>query len=288
VRSYSCDDDGYANDGQQLQLRQQRGSSISPERPQRGGYGRGGNTRSRSRSRSADDRQRQRGSSWGGGRSGSRERDAMDEERQTLNRSRSRSRVEADAEEDEMEEGQAEEEFGTSTAGGKGRRRGKAPQTGAPGRTLFVGDLPVYGFASVDLQGLFEGLGLRVETARVMGSQCYGFVEFATPEEAGEALEAVQSGDPVFMLQGRAMRASWARGSMPNWKRGKAVIRPRLPGEDGLTGLEAYEHPTARMARLGPLALPQMLGVRGGAPLGHVPGMLVGADGRGVVTYNDI
>jgi len=185
---------------------------------------------------------------------------------------------------DQVEEGQAEEE---PTAGGMGRRKGKAPQTGAPGRTLFVGDLPVFGFASADLQGLFEGLGLRVESARVMGSQCYGFVEFATAGEAGEALDAVQSGDPVFVLQGRAMRASWARGSMPNWKRGKAVIVQRGPGE-GLAGLEAYEHPTARMVRLGPLAHSQLLGRGAGGVLGYAAEELVAADGRNIVTYEDV
>jgi hypothetical protein len=36
---------------------------------------------------------------------------------------------------------------------------------------------------------------------------------------------------------------------MPGWKQGKAVVS-RLERGQGLEGLEAYEHPTARLVRL--------------------------------------
>lgn len=130
--------------------------------------------------------------------------------------------------------------------GGKQRRQG---QQHAQGRTLFVGDLPPVGFTSTDLEGLFSAFGWNVTSARVMGSQCYGFVEFGTELEAEQALQLCQDKDPGFAVNGAFIRASRAKGSMPRWKQGKAVIE-RHEGGQGLEGLEAYEHPTARLVRL--------------------------------------
>jgi hypothetical protein len=175
------------------------------------------------------------------------------------------------------------------------------------GRTLFVGDLPPMGFSSTDLQDLFGAFGWNVVGARVMGSQCYGFVEFATELEAEQALQLVQDKDPGFAVNGCFIRASRAKGSMPRWKQGKAVLS-KLERGQGLEGLEAYEHPTARMVRLqatasviaasaqgsrdldaapvAPSALPvlpvaaaQLLGGAGAAPAPM---------GRAVVDYGDL
>jgi hypothetical protein len=96
---------------------------------------------------------------------------------------------------------------------------------------------------------MFSGHGWSVLGARVMGSQCYGFVEFEQQSHADEALALVSDGDPRFSVNGGQVRASRARGSMPGWKRGKALLS-RRDSSQGLEGLEAYEHPMARMLRL--------------------------------------
>lgn len=59
--------------------------------------------------------------------------------------------------------------------------------------TLFVGDLPEFGFANDDLTSLFSVYGC-VKKARVMGTQCFGFVEFDTHQQAVAALEAICEG----------------------------------------------------------------------------------------------
>jgi hypothetical protein len=128
-------------------------------------------------------------------------------------------------------------------------RRQQQQQQQEPGATLFVGDLPEMGFGSSDLQGLFEGLGFNVVRARVMGAQCYGFVEFGSADEAEQALEATQGDQSDWQLP-RRIRADWAKGSMPSWQRGKALLRPYEQGGVDLAGLEAYENPVARFYRL--------------------------------------
>jgi hypothetical protein len=140
---------------------------------------------------------------------------------------------------------------GRSSGGPRSRaqQRKQQQQQQSQGRTLFVGDLPPAGFTSTDLQGLFAAYGWDVVNARVMGSQCYGFVEFATELEAEQALQLVQDRDPGFAVNGGFIRASRAKGSMPRWKQGKAVLSRHERGQ-GLEGLEAYEHPTARLVRL--------------------------------------
>jgi hypothetical protein len=138
-----------------------------------------------------------------------------------------------------------------------------------------------------------------------MGSQCYGFVEFEEQSHADEALALVSDGDPRFStVDGGQIRASWARGSMPDWKRGKALLSKR-DSSQGLEGLEAYEHPMARMLRLQAAAVaaqamagviaaelepeegqvPVLHGVRAAAvvrPVGAVAGM------RALVDYGDL
>lgn len=174
--------------------------------------------------------------------------------------------------------------------------------------TLFVGDLPLDGFDEQDLAGLFSAHGWDVASARVMGSQCYGFVTFTHEAEAAEALELVQSGDPSFCLGSSSssgagrIRASWARGEMPAWKRGPAVALPRHVGS-GVQGLEAYEHPTERLLRL--QALAAAAGGSGGSgapllpaaqllpPVASAPGSSSGGDGgaawrRPLLDYGDL
>lgn len=105
------------------------------------------------------------------------------------------------------------------------------------------------GFASDDLRALFSAFGWNIVSARVQGSQCYGFVEFDNRTDAEEALHLIEVRHEGFCVNDTFVRASWAKGSMPDWKRGKAVLSRRDQAQ-GLEGLEAYEHPTARLLRL--------------------------------------
>lgn len=80
----------------------------------------------------------------------------------------------------------------------------------------------------------------KVVGARVMTNQCYGFVEFSTPEEAQEALLAVRAG--AVTLEGRNIRADWAQvsSSIPGGSRVEEVVvgwRSKSgsnPGEHGV------------------------------------------------------
>lgn len=171
------------------------------------------------------------------------------------------------------------------------QRKLQGPQQ-HPARTLFVGDLPPMGFSSTDLADLFGAFGWQVVSARVMGSQCYGFVEFGTELEAEQALQLVQDRDPGFAINGCSIRASRAKGSMPGWKQGKAVVS-RLERGQGLEGLEAYEHPTARLVRLQQAtAAASALAADAAAavvplPAAVLPGVVVAA-ARPVVDYGDL
>lgn len=208
------------------------------------------------------------------------------------------------------EEGEVEGQEGgdpLSSDGGlapRVRARQRKQQQQQQGRTLFVGDLPPMGFSSTDLRDLFGAFGWNVVSARVMGSQCYGFVEFATELEAEQALQLVQDKDPGFAVNGCFLRASRAKGSMPRWKQGKAVLS-KLERGQGLEGLEAYEHPTARMVRLqaaasAVAASTQGIGEGDGAatavaplpvlPVAVAPQLLGAAvpQGRPVIDYGDL
>eukprot|EP00878_Enallax_costatus_P033039 GHUV01036415.1.p1 GENE.GHUV01036415.1~~GHUV01036415.1.p1 ORF type:complete len:382 (+),score=90.65 GHUV01036415.1:958-2103(+) len=133
---------------------------------------------------------------------------------------------------------------------GKGHQRPSSRQGNKQRNpTLFIGDLPPVGFASDDLRALFCAHGWTVVNARVQGSQCYGFVEFENRTDAQEALHLIEVRHERFCINGTFIRASWAKGSMPDWKKGKAVLARRDQAQ-GLAGLEAYEHPTARLLRL--------------------------------------
>lgn len=176
------------------------------------------------------------------------------------------------------------------------QRKSQSPQQ-HPARTLFVGDLPPMGFSSTDLADLFGAFGWQVVSARVMGSQCYGFVEFGTELEAEQALQLVQDRDPGFAINGCSIRASRAKGSMPGWKQGKAVVS-RLERGQGLEGLEAYEHPTARLVRLqqataAASALAAASSMEAGdavalpLPAAVLPGAVVAA-ARPVIDYGDL
>jgi len=48
--------------------------------------------------------------------------------------------------------------------------------------------------------------------------QCYGFVTFATPEDAEGVLEFAQQ--QGVWADDRMLRINWAQGSMPEWKVG--------------------------------------------------------------------
>lgn len=114
---------------------------------------------------------------------------------------------------------------------------------------LHCSDVPpcwcIYLFTSY----LLPPVHTHTHSATQMGSQCYGFVEFGSALESEQALQLVADRDAGFCVNGGFIRASRAQGSMPTWKQGKAVISKR-DLEQGLEGLEAYEHPTARMVRL--------------------------------------
>ncbi|KAK2079685.1 hypothetical protein QBZ16_002080 [Prototheca wickerhamii] len=59
-----------------------------------------------------------------------------------------------------------------------------------------------------------------VET-KVPQGQSYGFASFATLEEAQAVLDmAAQT--PLITPEGVPLRLNWARGSLPEWKRGEA------------------------------------------------------------------
>lgn len=74
--------------------------------------------------------------------------------------------------------------------------------------------------------------------------QSYGFASFATLEEAQAVLDmAAQT--PLVTPEGVPLRLNWARGSLPEWKRGEArsggcapegapVLHPRVRCEAGL------------------------------------------------------
>jgi hypothetical protein len=93
---------------------------------------------------------------------------------------------------------------------------------------LFVGDLPPIGCTSADLQAMCESAGYQVR-ARVQydrSGACagYGFVNFACPEDAAAVLFLVESKDPRFVIEGSgSIRASYAHGSLPHWKKGSAA-----------------------------------------------------------------
>lgn len=72
-------------------------------------------------------------------------------------------------------------------------RCGRRPERAARARgrnnaaTLFVGDLPPE-FGAEDVEALFGGFA-AVAGARVIGAQCYAFVEFDSVDEAEGVLE---------------------------------------------------------------------------------------------------
>jgi hypothetical protein len=140
-----------------------------------------------------------------------------------------------------------------------------------------VGDLPPQGFTSSDLRSMFAAYGWRVADARVMAGKCFGFVEFASPEEAEHALQLVQDRDPGFAVAGQPIRASWARGSLPTWK---------TPGpRDGMGApLEAYGAPAMQF-----VPLPAVM-AHGGAPVwvAAAAGLPLVAPQAALIDYGDL
>lgn len=148
---------------------------------------------------------------------------------------------------------------GSPDSGGRPgpRNKRRAGPTNDVSATLFVGDLPPY-VTSSDLQTVFGDLWASCK-ARVMGSQCYGFIEFDRPEEAQQVLEQVK--DEPIKVDGHSLRVNWAQGAMPDWKRGQAMYRSRSSGQ-GPEGLESYEHPRARELRLKAQAMVHHMGAQ--------------------------
>lgn len=56
-----------------------------------------------------------------------------------------------------------------------------------------------------------------VRSARVKGSQCYGFVEYASRHEAEALLDSLAQQPLVVEGYGK-LRVNWSQGSMPDWK----------------------------------------------------------------------
>ncbi|RMZ57132.1 hypothetical protein APUTEX25_002364 [Auxenochlorella protothecoides] len=102
------------------------------------------------------------------------------------------------------------------------------------GATLFVGDLPMH-WTRAHLHEFFEQHAEVVET-RVIGVQGYGFVTFARVED-GCSLMEVASSSPLIAPDGTVLRVNWARGAMPEWKKGQGP------------GGAPVEHPRVREAR---------------------------------------
>lgn len=55
--------------------------------------------------------------------------------------------------------------------------------------------------------------------AKTVLNQAYGFVTFAAPQEATGVMDLAQQ-EPLVTPEGFALRVNWARGSLPDWKRG--------------------------------------------------------------------
>lgn len=148
---------------------------------------------------------------------------------------------------------QYEGSYGGSDDGPDSReaKRQRQEREAEEGATLFVGDLPQYWGTSELLDFFSREFGNAVE-ARVIGSQCYGFVTFDSSADAEGVLEFAQS--QGVWADDRMLRINWAQGSMPEWKKGPAVYRSMDPGAGGEGGdqpvLEAYEHPRVKEARL--------------------------------------
>ncbi|KAK9845770.1 hypothetical protein WJX81_002068 [Elliptochloris bilobata] len=139
--------------------------------------------------------------------------------------------------------------------------------------TLFVGDLPP-GFGAEDVEALFGGFA-AVAGARVIGTQCYAFVEFESAEEAEGVLEQV--GRNPLVVAGRSLRVSRAHSHMPDWKRGPPLAGPpRGRGEP-----QGFEHPKVREARAAARALASAPAERPGMDCGPPPE-------RELVCYSDI
>jgi len=77
---------------------------------------------------------------------------------------------------------------------------------------LFVGNIP-YAATEEELRELFAGSGGKVESVRIIAdfdtgrSKGYAFVEMATPEEAGKAVQELNGKE----LNGRAIVVNEAR-----------------------------------------------------------------------------
>eukprot|EP00775_Hariotina_reticulata_P002591 gene2591-2893_t len=170
--------------------------------------------------------------------------------------------------------------------------------------TLFIGDLPPSGFTGADLQAMCETAGFRVR-ARVQcdrSGACagYGFVECDCPEDAAAVLFLVESRDPRFSVEGSGfIRASYAHGSLPDWKRGPTApaassggrsstytsAAHRSRGDDMLQALEeAYEN-TAWFIPMH--AASALAGTLGGLP-GSGAACLDGVGKQPLIDYGDL
>lgn len=63
--------------------------------------------------------------------------------------------------------------------------------------------------------------------------------------DAEAALLLIQEKHPAFAIAGQPIRASWAHGAMPDWKRGRALLTPRERHEVRARALHHVVHAAA-------------------------------------------
>jgi len=154
---------------------------------------------------------------------------------------------------------------------------------------------------AAELQAMFAALGAGPCRARVVGPQAYGFVEYEARIDAAAALAAVRAAP--LAVDGQPLRVNWAQGSLPEWKRGPAVYRPRLGGAAAGGGAGggaaaggdeegALPSPAAREARLAAQAIAEQLAAAAAATAGGLGGLLAAAAAqpapRFVLEYDDL
>ena len=101
---------------------------------------------------------------------------------------------------------------------------------------LYVGNLN-YAVTEEQLQELFGSYG-TVESVKIIGDRGFGFVEMSTPEEAEQAMEALN--ETVF--QERALRVNEARPP----KRRRRVKRKRVADGPPADRIEPPDKPPPR------------------------------------------
>lgn len=110
--------------------------------------------------------------------------------------------------------------------------------------TLFIGDLP-HQLTSQEVEEIFNQLS-PVKDANVVGTQCFAFVRFMSPEGARHVMETAAE-NPIE-VHGRQLRVNWSQGALASWKQGSKLV-PDVKGAPSLPGIEGLVHPKVREAR---------------------------------------